>query len=181
MQLVRMGCEGYVMNEICWLPALEYFDDYGNDWPTYESALYNIFKEDFLDSYPFYKKIRVKVKHYPIEYGKEEAFFHTTCKDYTGGGERVPDFRRCERIRWIRAFIENYNCDPTQCEGCEGVKVWNEPYKGKTRVHLLLEEERYMVILEKRDGYYLLITAFYLDYDNALNKQLKHYEQYGSV
>lgn len=32
--------------------------------------------------------------------------------------------------------------------------------------------------LEKREGYYLLITAFYLDYDNALNKQLKHYEQY---
>lgn len=173
-----MGCEGYIMNATCWLPALEFFDDYGNDWATYEAALYTIFKEDFLDSHPFYKKIRVSVKHYPIEYGKEEAFFHTTCKNYTGGGERVPDFRRCERIRWIRAFIENYNCDPTQCEDCEGVKVWNEPYKSKTRVHLLLEEERYMVVLEKREGYYLLITAFYLDYDNALNKQLKHYEQY---
>ena len=101
------------MNETCWLPALEFFDDYGNDWATYEAALYTIFKEDFLDSHPFYKKIRVSVKHYPIEYGKEEAFFHTTCKNYSGGSERVPDFRRCERIRWIRAFIENYNCDPT--------------------------------------------------------------------
>lgn len=169
------------MNENCWLPALEYFDDYGNDWTTYESALYSIFKGDFIDSHPLFKNIRVSVKHYPIEYGKEEAFFHTTCKDYTGDGERVPDFRRCERIRWIRAFIENYDCDSSKCDDCDGVKVWSEPYKSKTRIHLLLEEERYMVVLEKRDGYYLLITAFYLDYDNALMKQLKHYAQYRST
>jgi hypothetical protein len=43
---------------------------------------------------------------------------------------------------------------------------------------LLLEEERYMVVLERREGYYLLITAFYFDYNHALRKQLKHYEQY---
>lgn len=53
--------------------------------------------------------------------------------------------------------------------------------KSKTRVHLLLEEERYMVVLEERKGYFLLITAFYLDYDHALQKQLKHYKQYRSI
>jgi hypothetical protein len=78
----------------------------------------------------------------------------------------------------VRAFIENYDCDPSKCEECDGVKVWNEPYGSKTRVHLLLEEERYMVVLERREGYYLLITAFYFDYNHALRKQLKHYEQY---
>lgn len=85
------------------------------------------------------------------------------------------------RSSWIRAFIENYDCDSSKCEDCDGVKVWSEPYKSKTRIHLLLEEERYMVVLEKRDGYYLLITAFYLDYENALAKQLKHYAQYQST
>ena len=148
------------MNEICWLPELEYLAQYENIWSIYESALYSIFKSDFIDSYPLYKNTRVNVKHYPIEYGKEEAFFHTTCKDYTGNGARVPDFRRCERIRWVRAFIENYDCDLSKCEDCDGVKVWNEPYKSKTRVHLLLEEERYMVVLEERKGYVLRITAF---------------------
>ena len=133
---------------------------------------------DFLDDYPCFENVRVNVKHYPIEYGKEEAFFHTTCKDYSGDGERVPDFRRCERIRWIRAFIENYNCDSSLCPNCDGIKVWREPYKSKTRVHILLEEERYVVILEDRKKYFLLITAFYLDYDNALEKQLKHYNHY---
>ena len=166
------------MNDSCWIPNMELLDDYNNDWKIYQSALYGIFKHDFVDSHPFFKKIRVSIKHYPIEYGKEEAFFHTTCKDYTGNGERVPDLRRCERIRWIRAFIENYDCDPSRGSNCNGVKVWGEPYKSNTRIHILLEEEKYMVVLEKRKGYYLLITAFYFDYQNALEKQLKHYEQY---
>ena len=166
------------MNESCWLPELELFANYNNDWAAYESALYRIFKKDLLDSNPIYKSTKVVAKHYPKEFGKEESFFHITCKKYIGCEERVPDFRRCERIRWIRAFIENYDCDPAKCENCDGIKVWSEPYKNKTRVHLLFEEERYMVVLEKRNDYYLLITAFYLDYDNSLQKQLKHYNQY---
>ncbi len=165
------------MSNKCWLPKIELFEDYNNDWERYQSVLYDVFKNDFLDSAPLFDNERVKIKVFPKEYGKEEAFFHTTCKDYVGGGERVPDLRRCERIRWIRAFIENYDCDPTKCEGCEGVKAWEEKDKGKTRVHLFLEEEKYVVVLEKRKGYYLLITAFYLDYDNAIKKQLTHYER----
>ncbi len=47
-----------------------------------------------------------------------------------------------------------------------------------SRVHFLFEEERYLVILEKRKTYNLLITAYYLEYDNALEKQLKHYNQF---
>ena len=41
-----------------------------------------------------------------------------------------------------------------------------------------MEEEKYMVVLEKRDTYYLLITSFYFDYEHSLEKQLKHYEKY---
>ena len=40
------------------------------------------------------------------------------------------------------------------------------------------KEERYLVIIEKWADYNLLITAYYLEYDNALEKQLKHYNQF---
>lgn len=166
-----------MINESCWLPSQECLSDY-DSWEIYQETLYSIFKADFLDSHPLFENVRVSVKHYPIEFGKEEAFLHITCKDYDGNGKRVPDLRRCERIRWIRAFIENYNCDPRLCADCDGVKTWREPYKNRTRIHILLEEERFIVILEQRPDYFLLITAFYLDYDNALIKQLRHYEQY---
>ena len=56
--------------------------------------------------------------------------------------------------------------------------MWREPYKNKERVHLLLEVERYIVILKPRQDYCLLITAFYLEYDHTLKKKVEHYEKY---
>ena len=76
-------------------------------------------------------------------------------------------------------MIENYLCKEN-CSNieCDGIKIWEEPYKMYSRVHFLFEEERYLLILEKRETYNLLITAYYLEYDNALEKQLKHYNQF---
>ncbi len=47
--------------------------------------------------------------------------------------------------------------------------------EGKQRVNLLLEEERFIVIVELRDKYNLLITAFYIDYEHTMKKKLKKY------
>ena len=33
-----------------------------------------------------------------------------------------------------------------------------------------------MVVIEKRETYYLLITEYYIEYDNMLNKKLREYE-----
>lgn len=125
------------MNDKCWLPAYEYYEDY-DSWQEYEDTLYSIFKSDFIDSHPQFDGKRVNIRRHPIEYGKEEAFFHVTCQDYLKNGERVPDLRRCERIRWVRAFIENYKCNSALCDECDGVKVWKVPYKRNFRIHMLL-------------------------------------------
>ena len=81
-------------------------------------------------------------------------------------------------MRWVRAFIENYNCDPSKCTGCDGIKIWEKPYKNNQRIHLLFEEERYIVVLERRENYVLLITAFYIEQDHTLEKKVKEYHQY---
>ncbi len=169
------------MDEHCWLPEQLYFEQYDSDWKVYQEALYSIFRYDFVDGKPSFEGKQVNIRKHPMEYGKEEAFFHVTCQDYLKDGERVPDFRRCERIKWVRSFIENYQCDPTHCDSCDGIKVWSEPYKSTTRVHLLLEEERYIVVLERRKSYCLLITAFYFKHDHSLKAKIKHYEKYKSA
>lgn len=156
-----------------WLPKLEYYENYGRSWNDYESALYAIFKTDFIDSQPFFHGKPVHIRKHPIEYGKEEAFFHVTCQDYQKNHDRSPDLRRCERIRWIKAFIEHY-------ADCDTMKIWDEPIRSKVRTHLLLEEERYIVVLEKRANYYLLVTAFYLEHEHTLRNKLQHYKQYHS-
>ena len=119
-------------------------------WAKYEKMIYNIFIGDFITDVPQFKGKDIRIREYPRIDGKEESFYHVTCKDYFKTMERNPDLRRCERIRWVRAFIENYNCNPKLCEDCEGVKAWCETYKGRRRIHFLLEEEKYMVVIEKR-------------------------------
>lgn len=165
------------MQNNCWLPCLVDYNSFSGNWKRYEAAIYAVFKMDFLDSKPTFEGKQVNIRKYPMVDDKEDAFFHITHQDYNKDGERLPDLRRCERIRWVRCFIEEYNCDQSQCVNCDGVKFWEEdaPKGSGKRVHLLLEEERYMVVVERRDTYCLLITAFYFEHDHALSKKLKHY------
>lgn len=163
-----------------WLPELMLYEDY-ESWEAYQDILYKIFCNDFKETYPIFDNKKVKIRYTPIEYGREESFYHVTCQDYKKDGERVPDFRRCERIKWVRRFIENYNCNLNECSECDGMKVWEEEYHGNNRVHILLEEEKYMVVVEKRKKYCLLITAFYFDYEHSLRKKLKKYHKYNAI
>lgn len=160
----------------CWIPELVLFSDYENEWFSYEKELYRIFKKDFIDSHPIYQGLPVNIRKHPIEFDKEEAFFHITCKDYTHTRDRKPDLNRCERIKWPKPFIEEI-CLPF-CDNCKGTKTWSESEDGKTKVYILLPEERYIVILEKRDKYYLLITAFYIEHEHYLGKMISKYRKY---
>ena len=162
----------------CWVPALRECEDLAN-YSAYLEELYAIFKRDFIDSQPTYDNAIVDVRRTPYDKGKEDGFWHVTCKDYHTGGQRNADLRRCERIGWIRPTIENCDCHKW-CSDCSGVLVWREPYKDTFRIHFLLKDERYLVIIEPRRTYYVLITAFYIEDDNEyyLRKQLNQYEKY---
>lgn len=162
----------------CWLPPLNPYD-FDVDYKQYEASLYKKYRDDFINTHPLFDGKIVKVRFLPIIDGYEESFIHFTCKNYANVENREPDFKRCERLHWIRKVIENYLCK-NLCSNseCDGIKIWEEPWKMYSRVHFLFEEERYLVIIEKRADYNLLITAYYLEYDNALEKQLKHYKQF---
>jgi hypothetical protein len=84
--------------------------------------------------------------------------------------DRLPDLRRCERIRWPKPIIEN--------ETSSEVRVWEEERKGETRIHLWLYSLGYLVILNQRNGYLLPWTAYYVEYDHERNKLDKRWERY---
>ena len=160
-----------------WLPDLIPCTDW-TKFDEYEEKIYQIFKGDFIDTHPSFQGTPVKIRYQPYHNGREEAFFHITSQEYAHDGERLPDNKRCERIRWVRAFIENHECDDICPEPCDGVKVWYEMYRNYRRYHLLLEEENYMVLIEKRQSYTLLITAYYFDHPHSMRKQLKKYNEF---
>ena len=95
---------------------------------------------------------------------------------HTGADEqnRVPDFRRCERMPWAKPTIEN--CDKWS------LKIWPQVRQGKggtkDRLCIWLELENepdYIVILDVRGTYKLLWTAFVPQYPHEKRKRQKEY------
>jgi hypothetical protein len=104
--------------DLTWLPPLIEFDAYGGIWEDYLNAIYDAFKKDFLHSKPIFKGTKLGLKRYPEIDGKACTFWHfiSEGKDET---KRIPDLRRCERIKWPKPIIE--------CESCKEIKIWCSP------------------------------------------------------
>lgn len=157
------------MSVPAWLPPLVRFEDYYGDWPSYLDSVYAVFRQDFLGRRPTFFGKRMGLKRMPLTDGKEATFWHF-IQEGESEEERIPDLRRCERIRWIRPVIEHADCD------C--VKVWAKPHKGTTRVMLWLEEQEYLVVLDDRDEYVLPWTAYTVTEDYRKRKLQKEYETF---
>jgi len=156
-----------VSNSSDWLPSLIELSDYGGRWDAYESAVYQTFRHDFIDSQPTFQGKNVGTRIHPKHKNKEYAFWHL-IQEGNIEEERTPDLRRCERIGWIRAIIEHVN-DPD-------VKVWDNTRGKDHRTLLWLEELDFLVILGwRRQGYWMLITAYPTDRNHTRRKLLKEY------
>ncbi|MPV65829.1 MULTISPECIES: hypothetical protein [Burkholderia] len=152
-----------------WLPALMLFSNHGNDWDIYLEAIYDAFCADFLDSTPTFQGTRLGLKRHPVSRGKEATFWHFTSEGKIEE-ERLPDFRRCERIRWPRPVIESDGTD-------EPLKIWEEIRNNETRVHIWAEESEYLVVLAKRNGYILPWTGYPVVRDHEKTKLQKRWER----
>jgi hypothetical protein len=151
-----------------WLPALIPLKDHGGDWQAYFDAVYAVFHKDFVDSTPSFRGAPVRVKRHPIEQGRERGFWHVTSEGWQET-KRVPDLRRCERIGWIRAIIEN-------AEGSD-VRVWDNRRRGRHRAVLWVEGAEFLVVLERRSFGWLLWTAYCVTEEHRKRKLLREYEE----
>ena len=158
---------GEVMADVPdWLPELVLIEDYDGDWNRYVEAIYACFKADFLDKPIQYRGIRLGLKRHPEVQGKAVTFWHIVSEGPVEA-ERLPDFRRCERIRWPRPIIEN------STDSC--IKVWENERRGERRLCLWLEDAEYLVVLAIRNGYYLLWTTYYVTQQKQKDKLQREY------
>lgn len=154
-----------------WLPDMI---SVNGEWNDVVARLYAIFDRDFrqvgcaFDTHPVSWDSR-KLDNSPYE----EGFWHLiTAQDYQLG-ERLPDFRRAERLPWCRPTIVN-SSDP-------GVRLWDyQEGKGHTRTYIWLENWDYVVILERRPHKGRrttahLVTAFHVGGNNTRAKLRKKY------
>ena len=150
-------------------PDLIFLEDYNGNFHKYFDEVYGIYREHFLKSNPKFDGLKVTAPRYPEVDGLSRTFYHIT---HEGEDEqnREPDLRRMERIRFPKFKIESH---PHQ-----EILVW-EKEKGKdTRIHILNLDQCYLLVLNRRKGYLMLWTAFYIEYNHTLRKKLKEYESY---
>ncbi len=137
-------------------PDLIPFD---GDWSSYEDKIYEAFLESFVRPEICFKGTRVSARFKPPTKGKAYCFWHliSTAPDQRNRNEedRIPDIRRCERIRWVAWAIEQAS------KGAPGFCWWENRRKNERRVVIWTEENDYAVILAVRSDYYLLLTAYF--------------------
>lgn len=150
-------------------PDIIELNEFGGDFHNYFNAVYAIFANDFIKTQPLYVGLKVAVRKYPEVDGLHRTFYHIT---HEGEDEenRSPDIRRMERIRFPRFVIEN--------EPHQEILVWKNTRGKDERIVLFNEAENYILILTKRKGFYMFITAYFIDTEHRKRKLLKEYETY---
>lgn len=155
-----------------WLPDLLLLETFGGDWQRYEDEVYSIFFRDFIETQPKFQDKWVRCRRDLIK-NKEAAFWHCTSEG-PDENNRVPDIRRCERIRWIKAIIENSTNPQIDC--------WSVKRGGETRWILWFNEEFLIVLGERqriRDGftYMQLITVYCTEEERRKEKLRKEKDE----
>jgi len=131
------------------LPELIQFT--GN-WESYVECVYQAFLDDIVNSDPMFQGLPVRSQYRPPTQNKHFGFWHLISEG-AKEEERIPDLRRCERIRWINYLITN-------AERVAQISWWENRRGSNTHVVIWHELENFVVILAKRNRYYLLKTAY---------------------
>lgn len=132
-------------------PDLVLFAAFGGDWRAYEAKLYSIFVADIARGGIVFDGVRVNCRRQPEAAGRWASFWHLVQEGRVED-DRLPDLRRCERIRWVRWVIENAITH-------EEIDIWQNTRKTEVNTLLWFREE-YLVVLGRRESYWLLRTAF---------------------
>lgn len=154
------------------LPERIYLDEYGGNYQRYIDAIYDVFKRDFIKSKPKFGSHFLNLKFNPLFQERAYTFYHMTHKGEIEQ-ERIPDLRRCECLSWAKPCIENVEN--------WNLKFWRQSrIRSNNRVCIWLESEiindNYFIVLEVRETYVLLWTAFVATYSNEIRKKQKEYE-----
>ena len=90
-----------------WLPDMV---SMGGAWDDTITRLYAIFVTDIKDGKPRLNGSQLWWDTTKLEGEKyEEGFWHLVTKDDNEAGDRLPNFRRAERLPWCRPCIENWS------------------------------------------------------------------------
>lgn len=159
-----------------WLPELLLLEEAGGNWGEYLERLHAHFITAFVDSKPLWPGKRVALKRHPEYDGKSATFWHMISEGRTEA-DRTPDMRRCERIRWPRPIMDEFDDAVPETTECR-IVWWKEERGGEERYLLALDDFSYIVVVADRGDYVLPWTAFCCEYRHQREKRERAYRAF---
>lgn len=147
------------------LEPIETFDSRLITLDEYVDSLYKNFLQTLIHRPLYWKseRLRVSFRRYKEVDGRHAGFWHLI----SGGGqtetERSVELERCRRIGWIRPMIEAFNQDFPNSE--DRIYWWISPdprWRGH-RYGLATEGFEYVLFIDERREYALVVTAYYVE------------------
>ena len=139
------------------LPDLVLLSDFKAS--EYLDNIYKIFVDEVANGNLSFLGLPIKCPYHPPHNNKHFSFWHLISeKNETNREEdRVPDPRRCERIKWISYVIKNAN-DKEQIWCWENERLTK---RGRSEhIVLYLHEKQYIIVLRKKPTRLELVTAY---------------------
>lgn len=151
------------------IPELVYFSNFQNNWDKYLNALYDLYIEKIVKANLSFMGLPIHYQFRPLYDGKGFGFWHLISEGEKEEN-RVPNFQRCERLLWIPWMISCVEKNPD-------IQWYENERNGTPSIVLWLKEQGYVIILSKRNGYYLLKTAYPLSphREKTIKKEWKEY------
>ena len=132
-------------------PDLLRFADFGGDWAAYEAELNRVFMDEIARSGLEFRCEAVNCRRHNEVAGRWASYWHLVQEGRVEE-DRTPDLRRCERLRWVPWVIQSAVAHPE-------IDEWQN-IRGTEVNTLLWYREEYLVILGRRNGYWLLRSAY---------------------
>ena len=157
------------MNTVRWLPEMIPLSAFSGNWEKYRDGLYKLFCQDFKNGKVEFRGEQIFLRIYPFEEGKEASFWHCISEGEVEQ-DRIIDTERCKRIRWPKSMITH--------DGNVDLKIWQNTRKGCLNYLLLVERERYLVVIRFKKGKWQLWTTYLATYNHTLEKWLHEFNEY---
>ncbi|AZQ77688.1 hypothetical protein EJ997_10370 [Flaviflexus ciconiae] len=151
-------------------PMLPRLASFRMDEREYLDFLYSQFMESLVHEAPPWKDglSRVRLRRYPEVDGRHQCFWHIVSGSEDKNSERTLDEERCIRLPWVRYFIDEFTSHyPRYVD----ILWWIDRKRARHPRYVLSNSDfSFVVIVEERPTYALLVTAFHVERDRRRRK-----------
>lgn len=147
----------------------------------YVASLHEVFLNGIVNGGLFWRSEckKLSVRRNPETHGYHDGFWHLI-----GGAENFDyesiEADRCQRLHWLPQIIRKFN----QVHPIEGpVKWWksSRPQDPRDRYLIARPDYSYVVVVDERPTYALLVTAYYVSRERRRNKLRREHDAFWEI